>query len=59
MGMPQTNVRFDYPQWTGVMGEVLQTIGMTGFLENREQILSDEDVKWVRLIQAWLRHLAI
>jgi hypothetical protein len=56
-GMPRNTMRFDYPQWAGVMSGLLQSIGMSGFLGNREQILSDESAKWVRLIQVWLRHL--
>jgi hypothetical protein len=50
-------MRFDYAQWAGVMSGLLQSISMSGFLGNREQILSDESAKWVRLIQVWLRHL--
>jgi hypothetical protein len=56
-GMPRVNVRFDYPQWAGIMGGLLETIGMRGFLENRSQIYSDDDVKWVKLIQAWLKKI--
>jgi hypothetical protein len=52
-------MRFDYPLWAGVMGGVLQAIGMAGFLENRDQIRTSDDVKWVKLIQAWLRHLEV
>ncbi len=57
VGMPRNTMRFDYPQWAGVMSGLLQSIGMSGFLGNRDQILSDESGKWVRLIQFWLRHL--
>ena len=41
------------------MSGLLQSIGMSGFLGNREQILSDEKAKWVRLIQVWLHHLEV
>jgi hypothetical protein len=56
-GMPRPLARFDYPQWAGVMGGLLQAIGMRGFLENRGQVRSHDDVKWIKLIQRWLRHL--
>jgi hypothetical protein len=55
VGRPAILMKFDYVEWSGALAGLMQSIGMSGFLGNRDQIVSTDNAKWVALVRVWAR----
>ena len=52
-------VVLDHPEWFGVMGGLLKTIGMKGFCENLIGITVPDSSKWIQLVRALVKKAPI